>query len=57
MILGKKRKMDSGNICYHSVQNVACSHKTDIFPVILCGCEIWCVMSREYVICQDRNRD
>jgi len=22
-------------------------YKTDIVPVILCGCEIWCLMSRE----------
>jgi len=22
-------------------------YKTDIVPVILCGCEIWCVLSRE----------
>jgi hypothetical protein len=22
-------------------------YKTEIFPSILCGCEIWCLMSRE----------
>jgi len=22
-------------------------HKTEIVPVILCGCEIWCLTSRE----------
>jgi len=47
MIFGKIR-ICSGNAFYHSVRNGACTHiKTEIVPVILRGCEIWCLMSRE----------
>jgi len=44
----KKSRIGVCHTCYLSVQNVTffiC--KTDIVPVILCGCEIWCLVSRE----------
>jgi hypothetical protein len=45
-----KRKLNSGNACYHSIQNLLSSHllsenvkvriyKTIILPVVLYGCE------------------
>jgi hypothetical protein len=45
-----KRRLNSGNACYHSVQNLLSSglllknvkiriHKTIILPVVLCGCK------------------
>jgi hypothetical protein len=47
-----KRCLNSGNTCYHSVQNLLSSHllprdlkiricKTVILPLVICGCEIW----------------
>jgi hypothetical protein len=47
-----KRRLNSGNACYHSVQNLLSSHllsknlkikiyKTIILPVVLYGCETW----------------
>jgi hypothetical protein len=47
-----KRRMNSGNACYHSVQNLLSSrllsknvkvriYKTIILPVVLYGCETW----------------
>jgi hypothetical protein len=47
-----KRRFNSGNACYHSVQNLLSSHplsknlkvrihKTIILPVVLYGCETW----------------
>jgi hypothetical protein len=47
-----KRKLNSGNACYHSVQNLLSSYllsenikiriyKTIILPVVLYGCETW----------------
>jgi hypothetical protein len=47
-----KRRLNSGNACYHSVQNLLSSwllsknlkiriNKTIIVPVVLCGCETW----------------
>jgi hypothetical protein len=47
-----KRKLNSSNACYHSVQNVLSSrllsnsveiriYKTIILPVVLYGCETW----------------
>jgi hypothetical protein len=47
-----KRRLNSGNACYHSVQNLLSSHllcknleiriyKTIIFPVVLYGFETW----------------
>jgi hypothetical protein len=47
-----KRRLNSGNACYHSVQNLLSSHllsknvkvtiyKTIILPMILYGCETW----------------
>jgi hypothetical protein len=47
-----KRRWNSGNACYHSVQNLLSSrllsksikikiYKTIILPVVLYGCEIW----------------
>jgi hypothetical protein len=45
-----KRRLNSGNACYHSVQNVFLSaveklkiYKTIILPVVLYGCETWFV--------------
>ena len=50
--------LKSGNVCYHSVQNVLCSgllstdlkikiYRTVILPVVLCGCETWSLTLRE----------
>jgi hypothetical protein len=52
------RRLNSGNACYHSVQNLLSSHllsnnvkfriyKTIILPVVLCGCETWSLTLRE----------
>jgi hypothetical protein len=49
-----KRRLNSGNACYHSVQNLLCSrllsknlkikiYKTIILPVVLYGCETWLI--------------
>jgi hypothetical protein len=49
---------DSGNACYHSVQNLLSSrllsknikiriYRTIILPVVLDGCETWCLTLRE----------
>jgi hypothetical protein len=53
-----KRRLNSGNACYHSVQNLLSSrllsknvkirmYKTIIFPVVLCECETWYLTLRE----------
>jgi hypothetical protein len=53
-----KRRLNSGNACYHSVQNCLSSHllsrnikiriyKTIILPVVLYGCETWSLTLRE----------
>jgi hypothetical protein len=53
-----KRRLISGNACYHSVQNLLFSrllsknlkiriYKSIIFPVVLCGCETWSLTLRE----------
>jgi hypothetical protein len=53
-----KRRLNSGNVCYHSVQNLLSSrllsknvkvriYKTIILPVILYGCETWSLTVRE----------
>jgi hypothetical protein len=53
-----KRRLNSGNACYHSVQNLLSSrllpknikiriYKTIIMPVVLYGCEIWSLTLRE----------
>jgi hypothetical protein len=53
-----KRKLSSGNACYHSVQSLLYSlllsknlkmrkYKTIIFPVILYECENWSLTLRE----------
>jgi hypothetical protein len=53
-----KRRLNSGNACYHSVQNHLSSclqlrnlkiriYKTIILPVVLYGCEIWSLTLRE----------
>jgi hypothetical protein len=45
-----RRKLNSGNACYHSVHNILSSHllsrilkirilETIILPIVLCGCE------------------
>jgi hypothetical protein len=50
--------LDSGNPCYHSVQNLLSSrllsknlkiriYKTIILPVVLYGCETWALTLRE----------
>jgi hypothetical protein len=52
-----KRILNSGNACYHSVQNLLSSHllsknfkirlyKTIILPVVLFGCETWSLTLR-----------
>jgi hypothetical protein len=53
-----KRRLNSGNACYHSVQNLLSSRllsknlkiricKTIILPVVLYGCENWPLTLRE----------
>jgi hypothetical protein len=53
-----KRKLNSGNVCYHSVQKLLSScllpksikiviYKTVILMVVLYGCETWSVTLRE----------
>jgi hypothetical protein len=53
-----KRSLNSGNACYHSVQNLLSSrllsrnikiriYKTIILPVVLYGYETWCLTLRE----------
>jgi hypothetical protein len=52
-----RRRLKSGNACYHSVQNLLSScllyknkvkiYKTLIFPVVLYGCETWSLTLRE----------
>jgi hypothetical protein len=53
-----KWRLNSGNTCYHSVQNLLSSrllsknlklriHKAIILPVILYGCETWALALRE----------
>jgi hypothetical protein len=53
-----KRRLNSGNACYHSVQNLLSSqllsrklkiriYKTIILPVVLYGCETWTLTLRE----------
>jgi hypothetical protein len=53
-----KRRLNCGNACYHSVQNLLSSrllsknlkiriYKTIILPVVLYGCEIWSLTLRE----------
>jgi hypothetical protein len=53
-----KRRLHSGNACYHSVQNLLSSrllskyvkvrlYKTIILPVVLYGCETWSLTVRE----------
>jgi hypothetical protein len=53
-----KRRMNSGNACYHSVQNLLSSclllkslkiriYKTIILPVVLHGCETWFLALRD----------
>jgi hypothetical protein len=53
-----KRRLNSGNASYHSVQNLLSSrlllknvkvriHKTVILPVVLYGCETWSLTLRE----------
>jgi hypothetical protein len=53
-----KRRFNSANACYHSVQNLLSSrllsknvkvriYKTIILPVVLCGCETWSLTIRE----------
>jgi hypothetical protein len=51
-----KRRLNSGNACYYSVQNLLSSHllsknvkiyETIMFPVVLYGCETWSLTLRE----------
>jgi len=53
-----KSRLNSGNACSHSVQNVLCFgliskntkikiYRTIILPVVLCGCETWSLTLRE----------
>jgi hypothetical protein len=55
---GIKRRLNSGNACYHSVQSILSSrllsknlkirkYKTIILPVVLYGCETWSLTLRE----------
>jgi hypothetical protein len=53
-----KSRLNSGNACYYSVQNILSSHlisrnlkikiyKTVILPVVVYGCETWSLTLRE----------
>jgi hypothetical protein len=53
-----KRRLDSGNTCYHSVQHPLSTHllsknlknriyKTRVLPVVLYGCETWSMTLQE----------
>jgi hypothetical protein len=53
-----KKRVNSGNACYHSIQNLLSSrllstnlkiriYKTTILPVVLYGCETWSLTLRE----------
>jgi hypothetical protein len=53
-----KSRLNSGNACYYSVQNLLSSriisknlktkiYKILILPVVLCGCETWSLILRE----------
>jgi hypothetical protein len=53
-----KRRLNSGNACYHSVQSLLSSrllcrnvkvkmYRTIILPVVLYGCETWSLTLRE----------
>jgi hypothetical protein len=53
-----KRRLNSGNACYHSVQNLLSSrllsknvkvkiYKITILPVVLYGCETWSLTIRD----------
>jgi sorting nexin-29 len=53
-----RSRLNSGNVCYHAVQNLLSSrmlcknvkikiHKTIILPVVLYGCETWSLTLRE----------
>ena len=53
-----KSRLQSGNACYHSVQNILSSrllsknikiktHRTVVLPVVLYGCETWSPTLRE----------
>jgi hypothetical protein len=52
-----RRRLNSGNACYHSVQNLLSSclsknvkvriYKTVILPVVLYGCETWSLTVKE----------
>ena len=55
-----KNRLRSGNVCYHSVQNLLSSswlsinlkiniYQTIILFVVLYGCETWSLTLREYV--------
>jgi hypothetical protein len=55
---GINRRLNSGNVCNHSVQNLLSSrllsksvkiimNKTIILPVVLYGCETWSLTLRE----------
>jgi hypothetical protein len=55
---GIKRRWNSGNACYHSVQNLLSSrllskniiiriYKAALLPVVLYGCETWLLKLRE----------
>jgi hypothetical protein len=63
-----KRRLNSDNACYHSIQNLLSSHllsknikvrmyKTTILPVILYGCETWSpILRKEHKLRVFENR-
>jgi hypothetical protein len=63
-----KRRLNSGNACYHSAQNLLSSrllsknikirtYKTIALPVVLYGCETWSLTLREeHKLCVFENR-
>jgi hypothetical protein len=63
-----KRRLNSDNACYHSVQNLLSSHllsknvksriyKTIILPVVLYGCETWSLSLMEEHRCWGKYVD
>jgi hypothetical protein len=60
-----KKRLKSGNACYHSVQNLLPSrllsknlkirlYKTVILPVVLYGCETWCPTSHRLGVFENK---
>jgi len=62
-----KNRVNFGNVCYHSAQNLPSRllsksfkvkiYRTIILPVVLYGCETWCLTLREHKLRVSENRE